>query len=303
MLDMGFNEVITGIVEKLPKQRQTLLFSATYPANIKQLSAEVMIKPKRITIETPHTESSIRQQLYRVPSGMPRTQVLIQILLSKKPISTLLFCNTKQLTEEVAEALIERGFDASALHGDFEQKYRESRLLRFANGSISVLVATDVAARGLDIDALDLVVNYHLPRDPEVYTHRIGRTGRAGNVGVACSLYVEGEENRIELLEGMGGHKFEHEQLPATADKSQPAPPSRVTLQLDGGKKQKVRPGDILGALTGENGIAGSEVGKINIFDQSAFVAVDRGVAKHALNLLQQGKVKGRSFKARRIKS
>lgn len=302
MLDMGFNEVITGIVDKLPKQRQTLLFSATYPADIKNLAAKVMQTPKRITIDTPHTESSIRQQLYRVPSGTSRLDVLTQILLHKQPVSTLVFCNTKQLTDEVAETLQNRGFEAAALHGDFEQKYRESRLLRFANGSISVLVATDVAARGLDIDALDLVVNYHLPRDPEIYTHRIGRTGRAGNIGVACSLYVDGEENRIELLEGMGEHKFELEKLPTDAAKGRPVSPRKVTLQIDGGKKQKIRPGDILGALTGEKGIAGNEVGKINIFDQSAFVAINREVAPHALSLLQKGKVKGKSFKARRIK-
>lgn len=302
MLDMGFNEVITGIVEKLPEKRQTLLFSATYPSDIKHLAAEIMQKPKRITIETSQAESTIRQELYQIPSGTTRSQILVEILLHKQPTSTLVFCNTKQLTEEVADSLIEQGFEATALHGDFEQRYRESKLLRFANSSISVLVATDVAARGLDIDALDLVVNYHLPRDPEVYTHRIGRTGRAGNIGVACSLYVEGEENRIVLLEGMGEHKFEYERRPSQVKGRKPQPPLKVTLQLDGGKKQKIRPGDLLGALTGDKGIAGSQVGKIKIFDQSAFVAVDRDVATQALNLLQNGKVKGKSFKARRIK-
>ncbi len=302
MLDMGFNEVITEIIRQLPDKRQTMLFSATYPEDIKRLSSSVMRKPQRVTIEQAHTANSIRQVIYKSPSRSARTETLINVLLHHQPTSALVFCNTRQLTEEVAEGLVERGFSAAALHGDFEQRDRESRLLRFANGSISVLVATDVAARGLDIDALDLVINYHLPRDPEVYTHRIGRTGRAGNTGLACSLYVDGEEQRIELLEGGGENEIEQEDLPKATSDAKPALPPRVTLQIDGGKKQKVRPGDLLGALTGENGIAGSQVGKINVQDQTAFIAVDRAVAKHALNLLQQGKVKGRTFRARRVK-
>lgn len=301
MLDMGFNEVITGICLALPKKRQTLLFSATYPSDIKMLASKIMRNPARITIEEQHSPSSIRQELYRVPSRDERIDILIEVLLYKQPVSTLVFCNTKQLTEEVADALAERGFSATALHGDFEQKYRESRLLRFANGSISVLVATDVAARGLDIDALDLVVNFHLPKDPEVYTHRIGRTGRAGNIGMACSLYLDGEQQRVALLEGMAGHAFEYEKRPGILEGRRPVVPQMVTLQIDGGKRQKIRPGDLLGALTGDEGIAGAQVGKINILENSAFVAVERASAKQALRLLQSRPVKGRSFKARRL--
>ncbi|MFP6793937.1 MAG: DbpA RNA binding domain-containing protein, partial [Pseudomonadales bacterium] len=171
----------------------------------------------------------------------------------------------------------------------------------FANKSLSILVATDVAARGLDIDSLDLVVNYHLSRDPEVHTHRIGRTGRAGNTGLACSLFHESEKYKIELLEAVLEQPLERTVIDPLDPGFRPAQPSMATLQIDGGKKQKIRPGDLLGALTGENGIEGSAVGKISIFEMSAFVAIKRTSSKQALAVLNDGKIKGRSFRVRKI--
>jgi len=301
MLDMGFSDVLDAILRQVPAKRQTLLFSATFPHDIAQLAARVMNKPHRITIEEQHTASSIRQMVYRTPSKQARTKTLIEILLDHQPDSALVFCNTKQLTEEVTAAMIDKGFSATALHGDFPQKERDSKLLRFGNGSISVLVATDVAARGLDIEALDMVVNYHLPRDVEVYTHRIGRTGRAGSAGLACSLILDGEENRIELLEAVTQQEIEEIELPSSEENRRPNSPPMVTLQIDAGKKQKVRPGDLLGALTADGGIKGAQVGKINVLELTTYVAVERGTAKKALGVLQRGKVKGRSFRARRL--
>ncbi len=303
MLDMGFSDVLDAIMSKIPAKRQTLLFSATYPHDIAQLARRVMKKPERVTVEEQHDESSIRQLLYEIPAKNARTNTLIDILLEHRPESALVFCNTRQQTEEVAAALQEKEFSATALHGDFQQKERDSKLIRFANRSISVLVATDVAARGLDIDALDLVINYHLPRDPEVFTHRIGRTGRAGSSGLACSIFLEHEENKIELLEGSTGQYFERMERQRSENASEPDLPPMVTLQIDAGKKQKIRPGDLLGALTAEDGIQGKQVGKINVMELITFVAVERSVAKKALSLLQRGKVKGRTFKARKSAS
>jgi ATP-independent RNA helicase DbpA len=224
------------------------------------------------------------------------------LLLKIRPESALIFCNTKVETQEVADELRGRGFASLALHGDLEQRERDRTLVRFANKSASILVATDVAARGLDIEGVDAVFNYHLARDPEVHIHRIGRTGRAGIKGVAYTLYSEKEAYKVARLEAYLERAIKPDSLPpyTLLDKSA-YKPSMVCLQINGGKKQKVRPGDILGALTGKDGVAGKQVGKIHIFDQCAYVAVSRDAAKPALRKLVEGKLKGRSFRARRI--
>ena len=302
MLDMGFQPIINEISNYLPVKRQTLLFSATFPGDIERMSKRLMKKPVRIEVDSEHDMASIQQILYEIPDKGTRPTALIAVLQQHQPVSALVFCQTKSLTEEIAAVLRDQGFMALAIHGDLEQRDREVRLFQFTNKSLTVLVATDVAARGLDIDSLDLVINYHLTKDPDVHIHRIGRTGRAGTSGIACSLYHSSEAYKLELIEGFTGQILEPIPMPQFSSSNQPAQAPMVTLQIDGGKKQKVRPGDILGALTGQNGIAGHQVGKINIFEQSAFVAVERSVAKQALAILRKGKLKGRSFRARRIK-
>lgn len=301
MLDMGFQEAVDAIVAQIPLQRQTLLFSATYPEKIQSLSGRVMRRPVMVKVDSTHG-SSIRQHFYRFEKNKQRETLLRLLLLRFRPESTLVFSNTKRESEEVAEGLRSRGFSALALHGDLEQKARDQVLVRFANRSASVLVATDVAARGLDIEKLDAVINYHIARDPEVHVHRVGRTGRAGNKGLACTLFSAGEDHRAERLGEYLGQAIEYDALPPFSLLEKPAyRPPMVTLQIDGGRKQKVRPGDILGALTGENGIAGKQVGKINIFDYCAYVAVTCDAAKPALRKLRSGKLKGRSFRVRRV--
>lgn len=304
MLDMGFSDVIQEIAGYLPKDRQTLLFSATYPHNIDVLAKKLLRKPKRVEVVDQHDASTIKQLLYNIGDKSKRTDALLGVLAEHEPVSALIFCNTKLLTEEVAASLKESGFSAMALHGDLIQKDREYRLVQFANKSLSVLVATDVAARGLDIESLDLVVNYHLSRDPEIHTHRIGRTGRAGQVGLACSLFHDSEEHKIEILEAELEEPIQRKRALSFSRQFQPKPPRMVSLQIDGGKKQKLRPGDILGALTGDataGRIKGSAVGKISLFELSAFVAIERASWKQAIGILQNGKIKGRSFRVRKI--
>lgn len=299
MLDMGFGPIIETITNQLPEKRQTLLFSATYPTNIASLAESVMDKPTMVEVETNHEDNTIRQIFYQIEDRSKRTEALAALLQEYQPKSALVFCNTKVLTEEVVTELRKYGFNALPLHGDLDQRDREQRLIQFTNNSLSVLVATDVAARGLDIDALDLVVNYHLSRDPEVHTHRIGRTGRAGNSGVACSLYDKHEEPRLAALETGGSSKrMKAGQFDPTLPKPQP---SMVTLQIDGGKKQKVRAGDILGALTSDKQLEGSMIGKINLQDNAAFIAVAKSMSKQALEILNKGKIKGRKFRARKV--
>jgi ATP-independent RNA helicase DbpA len=302
MLEMGFQKELDAIVERIPLQRQTLLFSATYQDEIKSVARRIMIEPVLVTAAATHDSATIEQHFYQVDDDAQRITALRLLLLKYRPRSTVVFCNTKRETQALADELRSHRFSALALHGDLEQRDRDVTLVRFANQSAAVLVATDVAARGLDIDALDAVVNFHLARDAKVHVHRIGRTGRAGGKGMAVTLYSEKENYKIALLEEYLGRVIESESLPPTRllDKS-PAKPVTVTLRIDGGKKQKVRPGDILGALTGENGIAGGQVGKIDIFDNCAYVAVSRDAAKAALRKLSEGKLKGRSFRVRRI--
>jgi ATP-dependent RNA helicase DbpA len=300
MLEMGFQPSLDAIIERTPSPRQTLLFSATYPDKIKAIAKRVLIKPVMVQVASTHDSNTIRQHFYKVKDDAHRITALRLLLLQHCPESALVFCNTKKDAQEVANELSGSGFSAFALHGDLEQKDRDQILLRFSNKSISVLVATDVAARGLDIDTLDAVINFHIARDVEIHIHRIGRTGRAGNTGIAHSLHSEKESYKVSLLSEYLDRTIGNESLPSSEVlKKTPMRPAMTTLQIDGGKKQKLRPGDILGALTGEHGIAGEQVGKIQIFDRRAYVAVHRDAAKAALKKLLEGKLKGRSFRTR----
>lgn len=302
MLDMGFQPALEVIIESIPNKRQTLLFSATYPKQIQSIAKRIMIQPVMAQAASTHDNTSIQQYFYQLDDNTPRLTALRLLLLKYRPESALVFCNTKRETQEVADELSSHGFSALALHGDLEQRDRDQTLVCFANKSVAILVATDVAARGLDIDALDVVINYQIARDSEVHIHRIGRTGRAGSQGIACTLYDGRESYVIARLEEYLDQTIDSMPLPlfSLLENSTYQPPM-ASLQIDGGKKQKVRPGDILGALTGENGIAGKLVGKIDIFDNCAYVAVSRGAIQTALKTLGEGKLKGRSFRVRQI--
>jgi ATP-independent RNA helicase DbpA len=301
MLDMGFKEDILKIASNIPKSRQTLLFSATYPDEIVQMSRAVQKDDAVIvSVEALHAESAIAQRFYRAEGE--RIDTLARLLIKYKPDSAIVFCNTKAVCDEVADALYARGFHAHALHGDLDQRDRTEVLTLFANGSCSVLVATDVAARGLDIKDLGMVVNFDLPHDPEVYVHRIGRTGRAGKEGLALSLYGPDEASRVDTIARYTNAPAEYGNADTFPEgKGDVLQPRYATLAIDGGKKNKVRPGDILGALTGDAGIAGRYVGKIDVFDFVTYVAVDRSVADSALTRLREGKIKGRKFRVRRV--
>ncbi|MFL0809690.1 MAG: ATP-dependent RNA helicase DbpA [Agarilytica sp.] len=302
MLEMGFQESLDAIIEHVPSRRQTLLFSATYPNEISSIAERIMHNPEMVKIESTHSAASIEQHVYRITSDEQRLLAVRLLLMQFTPESALVFCNTKRETEDVADLLASHGFSAKALHGDMEQRDRDQTLVQFSNKSLSVLVATDVAARGLDIEALDLVLNYQLARDPEVHVHRVGRTGRAGRSGIACTLFSDREAYKLERLEDVTSLP-ETEALPEKTLLNQTVPKAAmVTLQIEGGKKQKVRPGDILGALTGKGGVQGNTVGKINIFEQTAYVAVKREIANAALTKLQQGKLKGRTHRVRLVK-
>jgi len=305
MLDMGFQAALETIVAATPTSRQTLLFSATYGEGIRPVAERMLHDPVRVEVDSTHDDRSIRQHFHQVADEPARFPALCRLLLHYRPGSSVVFCNTRKETRAVAGALNEAGFSAQPLHGDLEQRDRDQTLIRFANRSLSILVATDVAARGLDIEALDAVFNYQLARELESHIHRIGRTGRAGARGVACTLLTANETHRFERLADFVGERLALEPLPEPATAEQrPFQPTMETLQIDAGKKQKIRPGDILGALTtgdGDTALRGDQIGKIKVLERTAYVAVERAIAEKALATLRAGKLKGRSCRARRV--
>ncbi|QHM76465.1 ATP-dependent RNA helicase DbpA [Mixta theicola] len=298
MLEMGFLEDIETIVSRAPSQRQTLLFSATWPQDIIAISNRFQRDALAIATEDVTELPAIEQHFYEAGSR-EKLNLLIGLLSQQQPASCVVFCNTKRECDDIAAALENSNISTLALHGDLEQRDRDRVLIRFANGSCRVLVATDVAARGLDIKALALVVNYQLSYDPEVHVHRIGRTARAGEQGAAVSFVAPEEMVRAHALE-------DYLQQPLTwissaALKNQPLqalPAAMMTLCIDGGRKAKIRPGDILGALTGEAGLSADLIGKIDLTPTHAYVAIAAARAKEALIKLKQGKIKGKSCRA-----
>lgn len=302
MLDMGFHEDIMQIIHNMSQKRQTLLFSATYPDEIKKISDKIQTDPIDIRVETSHTENKIKQIFYEVEKG-ERTKTLISILHHYKPESTVVFCNRKQQAQELAEALWQEGFHALALHGDLEQRDRDQVLIQFSNKSSSILIATDVASRGLDIKDLQAVVNFELSPDPEIHVHRIGRTGRAGKEGLAFSLFMASEAHKVNRIEEYQKTSFNIEDTNKLKRRENfKLSPPMVTLSISGGRKDKVRAGDILGALTSNTDLPGKQIGKIDLLDNCSFVAVERPIAKQALKILTEGKVKGRKYKARKLR-
>jgi ATP-independent RNA helicase DbpA len=301
MLDMGFFDDIATVVKQCPKERQTLLFSATYPEGIAKIAKQFLRDPQQVKVESHVSASLIDQRFYEVTRAN-RLQAVAQILQHFRPVSTLAFCNTKQRCRELADLLQAQGFSALALYGELEQRERDQVLAQFANRSCSVLVATDVASRGLDITQLECVINVDISPDPEVHVHRIGRTGRAGEAGLALSLASMDEMGyvgRIEQYQKQESvwHKLD-ELTPASKE---PLLPPMMTLQILGGRKEKIRPGDVLGALTGEAGFTREQIGKINVTEFCTFVAVDRAVAQDAVNRLNAGRIKGKSVKVRLV--
>ena len=299
MLDMGFYDDIGFIARECPGTRQTLLFSATYPEGIAELSRRLLRQPHEVKLLEQHEHDKIRQRFYEV-SHDDRLQAVALLLKHYRPVSTLAFCNTRQQCRDLVQVLREQGFHALALHGELEQRERDQVLIQFANRSCSVLVATDVAARGLDIDQLEAVINVDVTPDPEVYIHRIGRTGRADQEGWALSLASPSQMRRVaNIVKELGAEPEWHSLAELQAASDEPLLPPMATLQILGGRKEKIRPGDVLGALTGEAGFASAQVGKITVTESTTYVAVERGIAHEVQRRLAAGKLKGKIVKVR----
>ncbi|MEP6859815.1 MAG: ATP-dependent RNA helicase DbpA [Deltaproteobacteria bacterium] len=295
MLEMGFVETVSAIARAVPAEHQTLLFSATFPDAVRALSTTYQRDALHVVVAAEDVTARITQVLYRVPRN-ERTTALIRILGHDRLESAIVFCNHRETCDEVAAALARSGFAAVALHGGMEQHDRNTVLLLLRNGSLRVVVATDVAARGLDIDDLGAIINFDLPAEPDVYVHRIGRTARAGRSGLAISLADPSEDLRTGPLAGVASSS-----LPP-ADAQLPPPPAMITIAIQGGRQDRLRPGDIVGALTTGVGIAATDIGQIAVNERISFVAVVAPVAKRALDGLAAGRIKNKRFRSYLVK-
>ena len=299
MLDMGFFDDIAKVARQCPKDRQTLLFSATYPEGIAKLASQFMREPQTVKVQAQHDAQKIKQIFYEVTNN-ERLHAVSQLLNHFRPESTLAFCNTKQQCRDLVTVLQAQGFSALALFGELEQRERDQVLVQFANRSCSVLVATDVAARGLDVANLEAVINVDVTPDSEIHIHRIGRTGRGDAEGLALSLASMDEMGNVGKIELLQNREFTWAPLSSLT----PAAggillPPMSTLQMVGGRKEKIRAGDVLGALTGDAGFAKEQVGKINVNEFSTYVAVERSIAREAVKRLSAGRGKGKTVKVR----
>ena len=304
MLDMGFEEEVTGILSQVLGNHQTMLFSATFQDEVQAMCEWATRNAEVIDVTTDEVPNPIEEIAYLTFED-EREADLAALLSVHDPDQAIVFCNMKVDCNVVVKQLKSRGWSAAALHGDMEQKDRDLTMILFKQQSIRILVATDVAARGLDIDQLDAVINYELPHQEEIYVHRIGRTGRAGEPGLALSLYSENDVQRLpEERDIQRGKLTSPNQLPKQQKENhgKPRPPATHTLCISGGRKDKLRPGDIVGALTSAGaGLAADDIGKIHLRDHDAFVAVVVKQSNTALDLLNNSKIKGRRFKVRRL--
>ncbi|WP_415301864.1 ATP-dependent RNA helicase DbpA [Alcaligenes sp. SJTW-7] len=299
MVDMGFHDDIVAIASHCPPRRQTLLFSATYPENIRKLSARFLHKPAEVKVEALHDASQIEQIFYEVHPEQ-RLSAVVTLLEHFRPASTLIFCNTKMRCQEVVEELQSEGIQALALTGDLEQRDRDEILVQFSNQSCAVLVATDVASRGLDIQNLGAVINVDVTKDSEVHIHRVGRVGRGDQKGLALNLVSRSEQRWVKLIEEFQGSEVKWSNLKGLRPQSkEPLRAPMMTLEIQGGKKDKLRPGDLLGALTRDVGLKGEQVGKIAITDARSYVALDRRIARQYFDRIAETNIKGRRFRMR----
>lgn len=298
MLDMGFSNDILEVSSHLPKKRQTLLFSATYPENIKALSEKIQRSASEIKIDVVHEQNNIKQLFFSLEPKADKNDFLYKILSKYQPERIIVFCKTKKESYDVAQFLFNRKISAMCINGDLEQKDRTEVLTKFSNKSISVLVATDVVARGLDIEDLPTVLNYSLPHSPEAYVHRIGRTGRAGKKGSVFSFFYEHEIDMLTEIENLIRKpcKVAQSSELTSSHKYKLKPPMK-TMYISGGKKDKIRPGDIVGALIGEAKLKSDDIGDISIQNVFSYVAIKRDYIDQAISGLSGGKIKKRKFK------
>ena len=299
MLDMGFVDDIRSLARHLPGHTQTLFYSATFSDDIRAVAATLLRDPVEIAAALDDAPK-IDEWVHAVDASR-RHWAVMQVLADTMPDATLVFCNTRKEAKALTDALKREGHAVDALHGDLDQREREEVLARFANGSLRVLVATDVAARGIDIAGLPMVLSAEIASDADQHVHRIGRTGRAGETGQAVAIVTPDELHWRRSIEVARGAPFPERGLTLSPQRPRPRPADFRTLQIDAGRQDKLRPGDVMGALTGAAGLPADAVGKISLFPTRCYVAVAHGHADKALHALRARGIKGRKLRVRAI--
>ena len=321
MLNMGFIEEVGAIIAAVPQSRTTMLFSATVPEEIEDLCSKYMKAPIRIEI-TPEelVSNKVTQELYEVERD-EKFDLLKDILYLEKPESCIIFCATKDNVDDLNERLKSEDIYCHALHGGMEQADRLRMMKDFKLGKFKILVATDVAARGIDVEDLDLIINYDVPVENESYVHRIGRTARAGKSGKAVTFCSNREKRYLEGIQDYIGYTIPRVPVPPKdetekekeeffrrlksvselkSDKSEVLSKDVMKIYINAGKKKKMRPGDIVGAITAIEGVSGEDIGIIDILDYVSYVEVLNGKGKKVLQTLQKTKIKGKEVKVER---
>lgn len=298
MMDMGFIDQVSDILRWAPPKRQTLLFSATFPQEIERLSRSIQRNPHVVEVESQVESDRLRQWVFECERGK-RHQTVANLLAEHRPTTTLVFAETRVDCDRLADFLVDRGAAALALHGLMDQRDRDDVLIQFSNGSVSVLVATNVAARGLDIESLPMVIISELSIETESHLHRIGRTGRAGEEGVALSIVeVPRESGRLEQIEDLQGERIERGVLPPDCNDLEFLRPEYRTLLILSGRNHKLRKGDVLGGLVKDAGIPPEMIGQIDLMPTACAVAIKNAFAEHALEHLRTGRIKNKRLRA-----
>lgn len=315
MLNMGFLEQLEIIIDSLPSSRTTMLFSATLPANIQKLCDKYMNNPTNISIDSKTlTVDAIKQQRYDI-NEYDKISLMHDINIVENPDSCIIFCNTQYKVNEVYDELKKLQYTCNKLHGGMEQNDRFKVIDNFKKGRFRYLVATDVAARGIDVDNITHVINYDLPRDKESYVHRIGRTGRAEKSGTAISFVTSKDSKLIHEIEDYIGKTIPMASRPTLdmisksneefieklntkpilkKDKGHNLNKEIMKLHINAGKKTKMRPVDIVGTLCNIKGITADDIGIITILDVSTFVEILNNKGELVLEALQTTPIKGR---------
>jgi len=301
MMDMGFVEQVMDILYHAPVERQTLLFSATFPKEIQVLSRSIQRDPQTVVVESTVATTLLKQLVFDCGHHQ-RRELVADLLAHYRPQNALVFAETRDDCDRLADFLCDRGAMALPLHGMMEQRDRDDMLVQFGNGSASVLVATNVAARGLDIKALPMVIISELSREAESHLHRIGRTGRAGEEGIALSVVeMPREGGRLDKIERLLGHPIPRGETPPSSNDLSFLRPDVRTLLILAGKADKIRKGDVLGALVKDAGIPVEMIGRIDLMAKACAVAINHAFADQALDHLREGRIKNRRLRARLI--
>ncbi|QCR22010.1 DEAD/DEAH box helicase [Pontibacter sp. SGAir0037] len=296
LLEMGFEEELDQVIAALPRKRQTILFSATMPEGVKELISASLKAPKFIKATATTVPDQVKFVGLKVEQA-DRQEVLVKLLQQQSGSGTVVFTNTRAATDEVTAFVQAHGLSVKALHGGMEQRDRDQTMTLFRNGSVAILVATDVAARGLDIDALHAIIHYELPDDKAAYLHRSGRTGRAGRNGTVYTLATPKGEQKLRDWELVRMDEWLDAGTLSAAHTQQASEPRFATIYIQAGRKDKISPRDIVGALIAEAGLEAGQIGKIEVQDKSSYVAVPEKESREIVKLLSNGKIKGRKFR------